>query len=123
MATAYVALGSNLGDRWATLQAATRRLRAEPGIRVIACSECYETSPIDCPPGSGDYLNAVLAIETERTSADLLEFLHQIERRFGRIRTDVNTSRTLDLDLLLYDDRVIDAPELVVPHPRSGMLR
>ena len=118
MATAYVALGSNLGDRWATLQSASRRLRAEPGMRVIACSEFYETNPIDCPPGSGDYLNAVVAVETDRSPESLLQLLHQIERQFGRVRTELNSPRTLDLDLLLYDNRVINAPDLVVPHSR-----
>jgi 3-oxoacyl-[acyl-carrier protein] reductase len=118
MATAYLALGSNLGDRWANLTAAVRRLRAEPGVRVIATSEVYETAPLDCPPGSGDYLNSVVAVETDTSPEDLLKLLHRIEHAFGRVRTEVNAPRTLDLDLLLYGDRVIDTPELVVPHPR-----
>ena len=67
MPLCYLALGSNLGDRWANLSAAVRRLRAEPGLRVVATSEYYETAPVDCPPGSGDYLNAVVAVETERS--------------------------------------------------------
>jgi 2-amino-4-hydroxy-6-hydroxymethyldihydropteridine diphosphokinase len=118
MPTAYIALGSNLGDRWATLKAAVRRLRAEPGLRVIDSSECYETSPLDCPQGSGDYLNSVVAVETDRGPHDLLKLLHHIEHQFGRVRGEVNAPRTLDLDLLLYDDRVINTPDLVVPHPR-----
>ncbi|HJZ60466.1 MAG TPA: 2-amino-4-hydroxy-6-hydroxymethyldihydropteridine diphosphokinase [Gemmataceae bacterium] len=118
MAPAYIALGSNLGDRWATIQAAVRRLRAEPGLRVIATSEVYETAPVDCPPGSGDYLNAVVAVETDRSPEDLLKLLLHIEQQFGRVRTGLNSPRTLDLDLLLYGDRVINTPELVVPHPR-----
>ncbi|VTT97448.1 3-oxoacyl-acp reductase : Uncharacterized protein OS=Singulisphaera acidiphila (strain ATCC BAA-1392 / DSM 18658 / VKM B-2454 / MOB10) GN=Sinac_1242 PE=4 SV=1: HPPK: adh_short_C2 [Gemmataceae bacterium] len=118
MATAYLALGSNLGDRWANLTAAVRRLRAEPGVRVIATSEIYETAPLDCPPGSGDYLNSVVAVETGASPEDLLKLLHRIEHAFGRVRAEVNAPRTLDLDLLLYGDRVIDTPDLVVPHPR-----
>ena len=118
MSTAYIGLGSNLGDRWNTLHAAFRRLRAEPAVRVIATSECYETAPVDCPPGSGDYLNAVVAVETARPPHDLLKLLQQIERQFGRVRIETNSPRTLDLDLLLYDDLVINSPELVVPHPR-----
>jgi len=118
MPVAYLGLGSNLGDRRATLAAAVRRLRAEPGLRVLAVSGYYETAPVDCPPGSGDYLNAAAAVETDRDPHDLLKLLQHIERQFGRVRTGVNSPRTLDLDLLLYGDRVIDTPDLVVPHPR-----
>ena len=118
MPTAYLGLGSNLGDRWASLQAAIRRLRAEPGLRAIAISQIYDSTPVDCPPGSGDYLNAAVAVETDRSPADLLKLLHHIERQFGRNRTETNAPRTLDLDLLLYSELVIDTPELVVPHPR-----
>jgi 2-amino-4-hydroxy-6-hydroxymethyldihydropteridine diphosphokinase len=118
MPTAYIALGSNLGDRWANLSAAVRRLRAEPGLRVLAVSEVYETAPLDCPPGSGDYLNAVVAVETDRDPHDLLKLLLHVEKQFGRVRTGPNSPRTLDLDLLLYGDRVINTADLVVPHPR-----
>src|SRR5205814_1975777 len=79
MPLAYIALGSNLGDRWANLAAGVRRLRAEPGLRVVATSEYYETAPVDCPPGSGDYLNAVVAVETERSPEDLLHLLLRVE--------------------------------------------
>lgn len=116
--TAYIALGSNLGDRYATLSAAVRRLRAEPGFRVVAVSKFYETAPVDCPPGSGEFLNAVAAVETDRTPEELLRFLHHVERQFGRIRSEPNSPRTLDLDLILYGDRIINSPELTVPHPR-----
>jgi 2-amino-4-hydroxy-6-hydroxymethyldihydropteridine diphosphokinase len=118
MPTAYLGLGSNLGDRRAALDAAVRRLRAEPSLRVLAVSGYYETAPVDCPPGSGDYLNAAAAVETDRDPHDLLQLLHRIEHQLGRVRTGVNAPRTLDLDLLLYGDRVIDTPDLVVPHPR-----
>jgi 3-oxoacyl-[acyl-carrier protein] reductase len=118
MATAYIALGSNLGDRYATLSAAVRRLRAEPGLRVVATSGFYETAPVNCPPGSGEFLNAVVAVETELDPLDLLHLLLRIERQFGRVRSEPNSPRTLDLDLILYDDRVITTPELTLPHPR-----
>src|SRR3954471_15730137 len=118
MSRADIALGSNLGDRRATLDAALRRLRAEPCLLVLAVSRSYETAPVGCPPGAGEYLNAALAAETDRPPHELLALLHRIEQQFGRVRSGVNTPRTLDLDLLLYDDRVIDTPELVVPHPR-----
>src|SRR6185312_16053818 len=118
MATAYLGLGSNLGDRADNLHAAIRRLRAEPGIRLAACSRFYETIPVDCPPGSPSFLNTAAAIETDRSPEELLRFLHEVERQLGRVRSEVNAPRPLDLDLLLYDDRIIDSPELVVPHPR-----
>ncbi len=118
MPIAYIGLGSNLGDRWETLSAAVRRLRAEPGLRLIASSEKYETAPVNCPPGSGVFLNAVVAVETDRSPEDLLQLLLRIEREFGRVRTEPNSPRTLDLDLLLYGDRVINTPDLMIPHPR-----
>src|SRR5829696_3695822 len=115
---AYIALGSNLGDRWATLSAAVRRLRAEPGVRVVGTSAFHETAPVNCPPGSGEFLNAAVAVETDREPHDVLRLLLRIERAFGRVRTEPNSPRTLDLDLILYGDRVIDTPELTLPHPR-----
>ena len=118
MPTAYIALGSNLGDRWETLSAAVRRLQTEPGLRLIASSEKYETAPVDCPPGSGAFLNSVVAVETARSPEDLLELLMRIEREFGRARSEPNSPRTLDLDILLYGDCIIDTPDLVIPHPR-----
>jgi 2-amino-4-hydroxy-6-hydroxymethyldihydropteridine diphosphokinase len=118
MVIAYIALGSNLGDRWGTLSAAVRRLRAEPGLRVLGSSEIYETAPLNCPPDSGAFLNAVVAIETDRPPEDLLHLLLRIERQFGRTRTEPNAPRTLDLDLILYGDRAIATPALTVPHPR-----
>ncbi|MBA4063320.1 MAG: 2-amino-4-hydroxy-6-hydroxymethyldihydropteridine diphosphokinase [Isosphaera sp.] len=118
MTLAHVTLGSNLGDRWDALSAAVRRLRAEPGLRVAAASGFYETAPLDCPPGSGAFLNAVVAVETDRAPDDLLQLLLRVEREFGRVRAEPNAPRTLDLDLVLYGDRVVDTPGLVVPHPR-----
>ncbi len=118
MHQASIALGSNLGDRWANLTAAVRRLRAEPGSRIAAVSAFYETPPVGGPAGQGSYLNAALAYATDRSPDDLLQFLHRIERQFGRVRTVQDGPRTLDLDLLLYDDLAIESPSLVVPHPR-----
>jgi 2-amino-4-hydroxy-6-hydroxymethyldihydropteridine diphosphokinase len=118
MPPAYLALGSNLGDRRQTLAAAVRRLRAEPGLRVVATSAFYETAPVDCPPGSPPFLNAALGLHTDRSPEDLLRLLLRIERQFGRVRTEPNAPRTLDLDLLLYGEAVVRTPELVLPHPR-----
>jgi len=118
MTIAAIALGSNLGNRAETLRAAVRRLRAEPGLRLLAASSFYETAPINCPPGSGEFLNAAVTVETDRSPEDLLQLLLRIERQFGRVRTEPNSPRTLDLDLILYGDQLIHTPTLVVPHPR-----
>jgi 3-oxoacyl-[acyl-carrier protein] reductase len=118
MAHAYIALGSNLGDRAARLAAAIRRLRAEPALRLLAASRLYETAPVGGPPGQGDYLNAAVHVETSHSPERLLQLLLSIEASHGRIRTVKDSPRTLDLDLLLYDDLILNAPELEVPHPR-----
>jgi 2-amino-4-hydroxy-6-hydroxymethyldihydropteridine diphosphokinase len=115
MATAYIGLGANLGDREQTLGEALRRLRALGN--VIAVSALYETAPVGYeaqPP----FLNAAAAVETSLTPIDLMTGLLAIERELGRTRTFRNAPRTLDLDLLLYDDLVLDTPGLTLPHPR-----
>jgi 2-amino-4-hydroxy-6-hydroxymethyldihydropteridine diphosphokinase len=118
MDLAYVALGSNLGDRSAHLVAAVAALGASAGVEVVAVSSSVETDPVG-PPPQGRYLNAAACLRTDLAPRDLLERLHAIERSRGRTRGPVrNTARTLDLDLLLYGDRRIDEPGLTVPHPR-----
>ena len=119
MTRAYVALGSNLGDRDGTLRSALEALAAEPGIDVVAVSRFYDTEPVgyvDQPR----FLNGAAALETELPARELLERLLAVELRFGRSRDDVPSQgpRTLDLDLLLYGDAEIDEPGLRVPHPR-----
>ena len=118
MPTAYLALGSNLGDRRAILDRAVLRLRAEPGLHVTRVSSYYETAPVGGPPGQGDYLNAVAAVETDVPPRRLLARLHEIEDDFGRVRSEPDAPRTLDLDLLLYDQQICPGPDLAVPHPR-----
>jgi 2-amino-4-hydroxy-6-hydroxymethyldihydropteridine diphosphokinase len=113
----YVALGSNLGDRAATLASALRELDMQP-LRVLRSSRVHETEPVGGPPQQGRYLNAVAEIDTPLPPRELLERLHAIERRHGRVRRAPNGPRTLDLDLLLYRDLTIDEPGLCVPHPR-----
>ncbi len=115
---AYVALGSNLGDREAHLRAALSALAATPGLRVVAVSRVYETDPVG-PPGQGPYLNAVAAVETGLEPRALLERLLAIEQSEGRARSGTrNEARTLDLDLLLHGARRVAEPGLEVPHPR-----
>lgn len=116
MATAYISLGSNLGDRHAYLHQALVAL-ARAGA-VTAVSSIYETAPVGFTAQPA-FLNAVARLETSLPPVELMTALLAIERELGRDRaTSVPKGpRTLDLDLLLYDDRVIDQPGLTVPHP------
>jgi 2-amino-4-hydroxy-6-hydroxymethyldihydropteridine diphosphokinase len=115
---AYVALGANLGDRERTLREALEALGAEDGIEVVAVSTLRETEPV----GVGEqprFLNGAAELETTLTARDLLDRLLAVEQRFGRVRVaGGHGPRTLDLDLLLYGDELIDEPGLTVPHPR-----
>jgi 2-amino-4-hydroxy-6-hydroxymethyldihydropteridine diphosphokinase len=112
----FVGLGANLGDAVATVRAAIDALGRLPDTRCIAHSSLYRSAPVE---GEGpDYINAVAELRTGLQPAALLQALQAIEQRFGRERPYPNAPRTLDLDLLLYGQRRIDTPELVVPHPR-----
>jgi 2-amino-4-hydroxy-6-hydroxymethyldihydropteridine diphosphokinase len=119
MPRAYVGLGSNLGDREATIRAALETLENEPGVAVAAVSGLIDTEPVgvvDQPR----FLNGVAAVDTDLAARDLLGVLLDVEQRFGRRREASlpQGPRTLDLDLLLYGDEEIDEPGLRVPHPR-----
>lgn len=118
---AYIALGSNLGDRAQTLDAASERLRTSPGVTLISRSRYYETAPVGGPPGQSPYLNAAAHLHTTLSPDDLLALLHLIEADLGRVRSVQDAPRTLDLDLLLYDDLVRIAPAPIVPHPRMHL--
>jgi len=115
--TAYIALGSNLGDRKANLDGAVQALREQPGIMVGRVSTYFETEPVGGPPNQRKYLNAAVEVHTSLTPEALLKVLLDIEQRFGRIRGVPSAPRTLDLDLLLYGDLVHSDADLVVPHP------
>jgi 2-amino-4-hydroxy-6-hydroxymethyldihydropteridine diphosphokinase len=118
MTRAYVGVGTNLGDRAAMVRAAVERLRAEPGVEVVAVSSVRETDPVgilDQPP----FLNAAVRVETDLSARELLDRLLGIERRLGRAREGPRFGpRTIDLDLLVYGDARIEEPGLEVPHPR-----
>ncbi|HEX2505019.1 MAG TPA: 2-amino-4-hydroxy-6-hydroxymethyldihydropteridine diphosphokinase [Gaiellaceae bacterium] len=120
---AYIGLGSNLGDREATLRRAVELLAGEEGIDVVAVSTLRETEPV----GFADqprFLNGAATVETELEPRDLLERLLAVERALGRERTGQRFGpRTVDLDLLLYGSRVVDEPSLTVPHPRLAERR
>jgi 2-amino-4-hydroxy-6-hydroxymethyldihydropteridine diphosphokinase len=114
---AYVALGSNLGDRVANLQFAVDALAAADGVEVVDASRVYETAPVGGPPQDA-YLNAVVAIETALDPHELLALGQRVERDAHRVRAERWGPRTLDVDLLLYDDVRLDEADLTVPHPR-----
>jgi 2-amino-4-hydroxy-6-hydroxymethyldihydropteridine diphosphokinase len=115
---AYVGLGANLGDCERTLLEAVTALAAEDGVEVVAVSTLRETEPV----GVGEqplYLNGAAELETTLTAHELLDRLLAVEQRFGRVRVPgEHGPRTLDLDLLLYGDEVIDERGVAVPHPR-----
>ncbi|NWG31962.1 MAG: 2-amino-4-hydroxy-6-hydroxymethyldihydropteridine diphosphokinase [Rhodocyclaceae bacterium] len=116
-AIAYVALGANLGDPVKTVRAALAALREMPDARLLASSSLYRTAPVGLKH-QPDFINAVAMIESALPPLELLANLFAIEARFGRVRSVRNAPRTLDLDLLLCGDLVLDSPELTLPHPR-----
>ena len=113
---AYVALGSNLGDRDAFLRLARERIAALPGTRVVGASAVEETAPFGAP-GQGPYLNQMLAVDTALAPDELLAALQEIEREAGRVRTVRWGARTLDLDIVLFGRQRVERPELRVPQP------
>jgi len=115
-AVAYIGLGANLGDARATVEAAFVELARVPGIERLRASSVYRSMPVDA--GGPDFINAVAEITTVLEPLGLLDTLHSIEAAFHRQRPFRHAPRTLDLDLLLHGDRVIDSPRLMLPHPR-----
>lgn len=111
-----IALGSNLGDSRAILEAALATLAATPDIQVKARSSWYQTEAVG--PPQPDYLNGCALLHVQMPPQQLLETLLGIEAQFGRIRRERWGARSLDLDLLLYDDLILDTPTLQLPHPR-----
>ncbi len=114
-ASAAIALGGNLGDSQRILAEAMQRLAGADEIEVVARSHLYQTAPVG--PPQPDYLNACVLVETSLGARSLLNHLLEIENQFGRVRKERWGARSLDLDLLLYGDQIIDLPGLTVPHP------
>ena len=112
---AFLGLGSNLGDRRAFLRDAVAALPD-----VVAVSPVYETEPVGGPDRQGRYLNVVVELDTERSPRELLGIAHRLETAAGRVRTERWGPRTLDVDVLLVGDLVVDDDDLQVPHPRLG---
>ncbi len=116
-ARAFVGIGANLGDPQAQVRSAIAALGHLPETRLLAASSLYRTAPVGYS-GQPDFVNAAALLDTALAPRALLERLHAIEAAAGRERSFKDAPRTLDLDLLLYDDLVLDEPGLVVPHPR-----
>lgn len=125
MPRAGIALGSNLGDRLANLQAARDRLReiattGEPFLQAPT----YQTEPLLCPPGSPFFYNSVVEIGFPGDAFELLELTQSIEKKLGRAAVpERNAPRIIDVDLLYFGDQIIDTEALVLPHPRIGERR
>ncbi|HVF75364.1 MAG TPA: 2-amino-4-hydroxy-6-hydroxymethyldihydropteridine diphosphokinase [Acidimicrobiales bacterium] len=113
MTRAFLALGSNLGDRWGYLRAA---VAAVPDL--VAVSPVYETAPVGGPDGQGAFLNCVVELDTDRSPRELLDLCRRLEADAERVRVERWGPRTLDVDVLLVGDERVDEPDLVVPHPR-----
>jgi 2-amino-4-hydroxy-6-hydroxymethyldihydropteridine diphosphokinase len=114
---AYLALGSNLGDRAAHLQRAVDALAAARSVAVAAVSRVYETAPVGGPPQEA-FLNAVVGVDTDLDPYPLLALAHDLERDAERERGERWGPRTLDVDILLYENVQMDSPDLTIPHPR-----
>lgn len=114
---AYIALGANLGDRAANIGRAIAGLRATPGVRVLRTSALIENPAVGGPPDSPPFLNGVVEIETMLDPHALLQRLLEIESQLGRIRRQKWEPRAIDLDILLFGSRTLDADHLTIPHP------
>ncbi|HLY20265.1 MAG TPA: 2-amino-4-hydroxy-6-hydroxymethyldihydropteridine diphosphokinase [Bryobacteraceae bacterium] len=116
MKKVYLGLGSNLGDRAATLAQALHALES-PRLHVLRVSPIYETEPMDVP-GQHWFLNMVAEAETDLFPLQLLHRIHKVETELGRRRVTPKGPRTIDIDILLFGNAVVDMPALAIPHPR-----
>ena len=114
--SAYVALGTNLGDRLEQLRAAVRLLAETDGVDVVRSSRVLETEPVG--PAQPAYLNAVIEVRTTLAPRELLEAAQAVENSLGRERAERWGPRTIDVDILTFDDRTVEEPDLEIPHPR-----
>jgi 2-amino-4-hydroxy-6-hydroxymethyldihydropteridine diphosphokinase len=121
----YIALGSNLGDSRALLERAIQRLQ-KVGEDPLMRSSFWRSTPVDCPPGSGAFINAVVALKPVKgeTAEGLLRKLQGLEKEFGRMPKKVmNEARPLDLDLIVFGSETRNSEELILPHPRAHLRR
>ncbi|HEY4311428.1 MAG TPA: 2-amino-4-hydroxy-6-hydroxymethyldihydropteridine diphosphokinase [Pirellulales bacterium] len=120
MSLCLVALGSNVGDRQQALARSVAQLDALEGCQVRACSSWHETVAVGGPPGQTPFLNGAVVLETSQPPAQLLGILNEIEAMLGRTRDVRWGPRTVDLDMLLYDELILDSAQLTLPHPRMA---
>ena len=118
MQTCFLGIGSNLGDRHKNIRLALEKISSLKNTKIVKLSKIIETDPVGGPSRQGKFLNAVLKIKTDLTPLKLLKQLQKIENELGRRRTVRWGARTMDLDILLFGDKVIERKELKVPHPR-----
>jgi 2-amino-4-hydroxy-6-hydroxymethyldihydropteridine diphosphokinase len=116
MPVVYLALGSNLGDRLQYIRKALEELKAS-GLTAVKLSTVIESDPLDAPP-QGRFLNAVLKARTHHSPEELILITQNIERKLGRVKKIFRGARTIDIDILLYDDIKLITPGLLIPHPR-----
>ncbi|MEO5653894.1 MAG: 2-amino-4-hydroxy-6-hydroxymethyldihydropteridine diphosphokinase [Marmoricola sp.] len=117
---AVISIGSNLGERRTNLQGAVDSLCDTPEVWVTAVSPVYETAPVDSPEDARDYLNAVVMLDTTLSARTLLERALAIESAYDRERSEKNSPRTLDVDLVVVGDRRANDDDLILPHPRAS---
>lgn len=118
MVICYIGIGSNLGNRRKNIISAIKKIEALEGTKVIKVSWLIETKPVGGPPNQGKFLNGALKLKTSLSPLLLLKKIKEIEREVGRTRGVRNGPRVIDLDILLYADRVINTKKLIIPHPR-----
>ncbi len=123
--TVFIGFGSNVGDRVDFCDRAVTLLSLLPHSQLLGVSLLYETEPVNdgANPGDGWFLNGVVQLETDITPKSLLSILREIERSLGRDEDDRSGPRTIDLDILFYGERIINEPDLTVPHPRLHQRR
>jgi 2-amino-4-hydroxy-6-hydroxymethyldihydropteridine diphosphokinase len=119
--TAYLSLGSNLGDRRAQIEDALARLEME-GVRIVKRSPLYETQPVEVTDQPW-FLNCAVEAQTELAPRELLDAIYRIEQQLGRERAIARGPRTIDIDVLLYDAITLHTPQLDIPHPRMAQRR
>lgn len=117
MKEAYISVGSNLGDRLEYINRALKMLNEQEDIKVTRISSFYETEPVGYEE-QGKFINAAFALETKLQPGELLGLLQSIESALNRVRTRRWGPRTIDLDILFYDDLILNDPDLTLPHPR-----
>ena len=121
MTLAYLSLGSNLGDRRAYLRAAVEALQRGPGMKLLGVSKVYETVPVEVEDEQPDYLNCVAGLECDMPAIELLRYCQGVEGALGREQKGEKAPRTIDIDVLLFGEVMVEEPELGVPH--RGVMR